>query len=93
MKVNKSFYVISDNRNAAQHIKSIFENCVVLSDFNSDRIENGVIFIDHDKLNKSFVESILNKHNDIFIIQDKIYIIIVKGFKCDIAKLTITSVI
>jgi len=71
LKVNKSFYVISDNRNAAQHIKSIFENCVVLSDNNFDRIENGVIFIDHDKLNKSSVESILNKHNDIFIIQDK----------------------
>lgn len=71
MKVNKIFYVISDNRNAAQLIKSIFENCVVLSDYNFDRIENGIIFIDHNKLNKSSVESILNKHNDIFIIQDK----------------------
>ena len=71
MKVSKSFYVISDNRNAAQHIKSIFENCAVLSDYNSGRIENGVIFIDHDKLSKSTVKSILKKHNDIFIIQDK----------------------
>ena len=57
MKVNKSFYLISDNRDAAQYIKSIFENCVLLPENNFDRIKNSVIFIDHDKLNKSFIES------------------------------------
>jgi len=71
LKISRSFYLISDNRNAAQHIKSIFENCVVPSDKNFYRIKNDVIIIDHDKLNKSSLESFLKKHNDIFIIREK----------------------